>query len=485
MKLAGKIVKRQMSLLETEEWRMHNPSVQGVDVFNIFTGRVREEWISDCARERVLTRRYLYEVADVGNLTRACRRVVRNKGCAGIDGMSTKELGLWFDSNWRTLQKELLNGRYCPQPVLEVEIPKTDGGIRKLGIPTVVDRMVQQAIHQVLSPRYERIFSECSYGYREGRSAHMALHQCSSYVESGRGWIVDIDLEKFFDTVNQQRLMWLLSRRIGDKGLLKLIHRILKSGILSSGLVSHRISGTPQGGPLSPLLSNIVLDELDKELERRGHRFARYADDMRIFVGSEEAAQRVMQSVTKFIENRLRLRVNGTKSKVCRGYQTNFLGHSFGNQGTLILSSVSVSRFKNALKGITSRRRGISLEQLLKELKPKLVGWLHYFRFAQMKGRIRRTTAWLRRRIRCFRLKQCKRVYTIFKFLRKFGVPDWRSWIAALSGKGWWRLSATPQAHEAMNSGWFEKIGLYDLEGNYERLKIEETAVYQQVRAVV
>lgn len=369
--------------------------------------------------------------------------------------------------------------------MLQVEIPKANGGVRQLGIPTVIDRLVQQAIHQVLSPRYERIFSKHSYGFRPGQSAHDALQASTVHIGAGRKWIVDIDLEKFFDTVNQQRLMWLLSRRVGDKALLKLIHRILKSGVLVGGFMSHRISGTPQGGPLSPLLSNIVLDELDKELERRGPTFTRYADDMRIFVESQEAALRVMQSVTKFLEQRLRLSVNREKSKACRGWQTNFLGHSFLGNGTLILSRESENRFYNALREITSRRRGIALEQLLQELNAKLRGRLHCFRFAQMKGRLQKMTSWLSHRIRCFRLKQCKRALGIVRMLGKLGVPEWRCWLVALWGKGWWRLSATPQAHEGMNIEWFKKIGLFDIEKNYQRLKVEETAVYQQVCTVV
>lgn len=482
---AEKYVKRQLNLFDTEEWRTHSPSVSGVDVFHSATGRVCAEWVSDCKEERVLTRHLLEQVTDLGNLERACRKVISNRGSAGIDGMNVKELGKWFSKNSHFLRKSLQNGQYCPEPVLEVEIPKANGGVRKLGIPTVIDRLVQQAIHQVLSPRYELIFSDYSYGFRPKRSAHDALFQGCNFVSEGRKWMVDIDLEKFFDQVNHQRLMWLLSRRIGDKSLLRLIHRMLKTGILTGGLVSQRISGTPQGGPLSPLLSNIVLDELDKELERRGHAFVRYADDLRIFVRSEEAAMRVMGSVTRYIEERLRLKVNREKSQTCKVWQTNFLGHSFLGDGSLFLSKESVKQFKAAIKDITSRRRGISLEQLVNELNSKLRGWLGYFHYARMNNRLSNLMGWLRRRIRSFRLKQCKRAIGIVRFLTKLGVPKWRTWLVALSGKGWWRLSATPQAHEGMDREWFNKIGLYDLEQNYQRLKIEETAVYRKVRTVV
>jgi group II intron reverse transcriptase/maturase len=481
----GRYVKRQLNLLDTEEWRKHNPPVTGMDVFHPVTGRVREEWISACKEERVLTRHLLGEVADYGNLEEACRKVISNRGSAGIDGMETSDLRGWFNSNVRTLSESLINGSYCPQPVREVEIPKVNGGVRKLGIPTVVDRLVQQAIHQVLSPRYELIFSEYSYGFRPKRSAHDALFCGSEYIRSGHRWIVDIDLEKFFDQVNHHRLMWLLSCRIGDNALLSLIHRILKTGIFVGGLVSQRVSGTPQGGPLSPLLSNIVLDELDKELERRGHKVVRYADDLRIFVRSQKSAHRVMESVTEYIEKRLRLRVNREKSQVCKGWQTNFLGHSYCKNGNLCLSRKSEERFKAVVKKITSRRRGISLEQLLEELNLKLRGWLHYFQYSQMTKRLSKLTGWLRHRIRCFRLKQCKRAKGIVRFLKKLGVPTWRCWLVALSGKGWWRLSATPQAQEGMNLEWFKKIGLFDLDENYQRLKLGETAVYLQVRTVV
>jgi RNA-directed DNA polymerase len=478
-KITEKYVERQTNLLHTEEWREYSQPVRGVDVYHQSTGKVREEWLSDCAKERVLTKCLLEQVVEISNLERACRKVVQNGGSAGVDSMSTTEFPKWFSENWRDLQESLRTGRYCPEPVLAVEIPKASGGTRQLGIPTVKDRVVQQAIHQVLSPRYEKVFSAHSYGFRPCRSAQQALHASSNLISQGRGWIVDIDLAKFFDTVNQQRLMWTLSRRIGDKGLLKLIHDILKSGTFVDGLVCQRTAGTPQGGPLSPLLSNIVLDELDKELECRGHQFVRYADDLRIFMRSEKAAQRVMGSVVEFIENRLRLRVNRDKSQVCKGVVTNFLGHSFmGKNGTLILSKTSEKRFKDGLRKLSRRRRGISLEQLLKEVNQKIRGWLYYFRYAQMKSRLQTLVSWLQHRIRCFRLKQCKRTIGIVRFLRKLKVPEKQCWLMALSGKGWWRLSGTPQAHESMNNKWLNETGLFDLINNYLRLKFEETAVY-------
>lgn len=475
----------QLNLFETEEWIVCSKFESDVSVSRISSNLVSNKLLSDCKRERVLTVRLMEDVADLGNLERACRRVKSNRGSSGIDGMSVSELPKWLSQNWRHLQQSLLNGYYQPSPVKCVEIPKASGGVRTLGIPTVVDRLVQQAIHQVLSPRYEQIFSEFSFGFRPNRGAHDALEKCSKYVESGAKWLVDIDLEKFFDEVNHSRTMWLLSRRIGDKRLLKLIHKFLKSGMMSDGVVSQRVKGTPQGGPLSPLLSNIILDELDKELEHRGHKFVRYADDLRVFVESKRSAERVMASLTDFIETKLKLKVNRKKSSVCRGFETNFLGHTLLNGGKLGLSSESYKRFKRAIKKTTSRRRGISLEQLVKELNFKLRGWLNYFRYASMKSTLRSLVSWLQRRIRSFRLKQCKRASGIFKFLKSRGMPKSRIWQVAVSRRGWWRKSLTPQASEGMNNRWFREIELYDMMRFYNRYKLEETAVYESTHGGV
>lgn len=468
----------QMDLFEEDEWNGFDQTVTGTDVYCTTTGRVRREWLSDCEEERVLTSRMLESVAELGNLERACRQVVKNKGNPGIDGTTVQELKEWFKYHWHELQAELQSGQYRPSVVKGVQIPKSKGGFRQLGIPTVKDRLVQQAIHQVMSLRYERIFSRTSYGFRPHRSAHHALFKSRAYLREGYNWLVDIDLEAFFDTVSHNRTMWLLSRRIGDKCLLKLIHRFLRAGLLQGGLVSQRISGTPQGGPLSPLLSNILLDELDKELERRGHRFVRYADDLRIFLRSEASATRVLVSITRFIERRMKLKVSRSKSKICRSYETHFLGHGFLLDGTLILSRESESRVKRKLRMLTRRNRGISLERLVSELNRVLRGWLHYFRYSQMRNRLKALGSWLRRRIRCFRLKQCKRAIGIARFLKRQGVAEWKSWMLAVSGKGWWRLACSPSAHEAMNILWFKQIGLYSLFENYQRYKLEETAVY-------
>jgi RNA-directed DNA polymerase len=449
------------------EWVNGNPPVSGADVYCKRTGKVSREWISDSEKERALTQDLMAEVCELSNLAAACRQVVKNGGSPGIDRMTTKELKDGFMEQQRELREQLLKCNYKPETVLGKEIPKPDGGVRVLGIPTVKDRLVQQAISQVLSKRYERIFSANSYGFRPGRSAHQGLNKAGQYVREGYNYVVDIDLEKFFDKVNHDRLMSILSRRIADKILLRLIQKFLKTGILTEGLESQRVAGTPQGSPLSPLLSNIVLDELDKELERRGHRFVRYADDMIILVRSEEAANRVKESITGFIEDRLLLKVNQTKSRICRPYELNFLGHTILPDGSLGLSRKSEQRFKEKLRQLTRRNRGISLEQLVKELNPKLRGWLEYFKYASMKKRLANFESWLRRKIRCFRLKQCKRASGIIKFLTGLGVPKWRGILLAVSRRGWFRKSLSPQAHEGMNKAWFTKIGLFSLTANY------------------
>src|SRR5690625_238861 len=460
----GKYDNFQMSLFD--EWE-RSQTVKGTDVFSVDNGQVRREWLSGCREERALTRDLLSKIADLKNLESALRKVITNKGSAGIDGMKVEELKEWFNNHYRELQTQLLSGTYQVTAVREVLINKSKGGKRKLGIPTVKDRLVQQAISQVLSKRYEPIFSDHSYGFRPQRNAHQALQEAGEYVAEGRNWVIDIDLAKFFDEVNHDRLIWQLSTRIGDERVIKLIGRFLRAGILHGGITNQRVKGTPQGSPLSPLLSNIVLDELDKELERRGHRFVRYADDLIVMVGSKLAADRVMNSLTGFIENRMRLKVNTDKSQIVRPYKLNFLGHSILSDGNLGLSRASEQRFKRKLKLLTKRNRGISFGQLISELNSILRGWLNYFKNAKMRSRLRDLEGWLRRRLRCYRLKQCKRAWSIAKFLNKLEVPWKRSWTTAGSSKGWYRLSLTNAAHEGMNLKWFNKIGLYNLTANY------------------
>ncbi len=443
---------------------------EGVPVWYAQSGKVNPQWLSACEEERNLTKNLMEQIADPLNLSKAYQQVSGNGGSGGVDGMSVKELGGWLGNNLHHLQEQLLQGIYQPQAVRGVQIPKPDGGKRQLGIPTVIDRLVQQAIGQVLSIRYERIFSANSYGFRPNKNAHQALKQAGEYIAQGKTYVIDLDLEKFFDEVNHHRLMWLLSTRIGDRRVLQLIHRYLRAGMMQEGLSEQRTKGTPQGSPLSPLLSNIVLDQLDKELEQRGHSYVRYADDVKIFVGSKQRAEAVKVSISRYIENKLKLKVNKTKSRVCRGYELNFLGHSILKDGSLGLSKQSEQRLKGKLKQVTQRKRGISLEQMLNQLRTIKQGWLQYFRYAKMRGKMEAIDGWLRRRLKCFRLKQCKRRIGIVRWLRKLGVEETLSWRTALSGKGWWRLSNSPAVSIGMNNKWFTLQGYYSLSENYKAL---------------
>jgi len=421
-------------------------------------------------QERALTHELMGAILCHSNIKQAYKQVKQNKGVAGIDQMPVGEFAVWYAGNGESLLSKLYNGTYQPQGVKQVEIPKPNGGKRKLGIPTVTDRIIQQAVAQVLSPIYERKFSDHSYGFRPNRSAHQALKKGSEYAGQGRYYVVDLDLKTFFDVVNHDRLMYRLSTTIGDKTLLGLIRKYLQSGIMVDGIVSQRTEGTPQGSPLSPLLSNIVLDELDKELERRGHKFVRYADDCNIYVRSQEAGGRVMESISNFIESKLKLIVNKDKSQVCEVNQTKFLGYTIQRDGSLTIAANSVVRFKEKVRKITKRNRGVRFEQIIAELTPVMRGWLDYFRHARCKSLLQNLDFWIRRKLRCYRLKQCKRTITLQQFLKSRGVETWQSWILALSGVGHWRKSGCPQAHQALNNKWFNEVGLYNLSINYVRL---------------
>jgi RNA-directed DNA polymerase len=434
------------------------------------SGRLSSEWLSICEEERNQTTNLLGSVADLNNLQRAYKQVKGNGGSSGVDKQDVKSFGLWFKLHYADLQTELLTETYCPNLVKGISIPKATGGMRKLGIPTVKDRVVQQAIHQVLQPYYDSKFSAYSYGFRPHRNAHEALRQSCVYISEKKTHIVDIDLAQFFDEVNHSRLMWLLGTRIGDGGLLRLIHKTLKTGILTGDILTERTKGTPQGSPLSPLLSNIVLDELDQELSRRGLSYVRYADDVKIFVSSHASAERVMPSITRFIEEQMLLKVNVNKSGIRRAPDTTFLGYRFLYGGKLGLSESSEKRLKEKLKQLTQRNRSVSFDQLLAEVKQTLEGWLHYFHLASMKKKMEKIEGWLRRRLKCFRLKQCKRAIGIVRFLRKLGVEKTLSWRTALSGKGWWRLSNSPAIAIGMNNLWFSEQGFYSLSANYKEL---------------
>lgn len=455
------------------------------DDVHLADGLKAQQFVQAGKQGRALMSNLMEIVCSPTNIWTSYKQVKQNKGSSGIDGMSVQEFADWYKSNGETLITTLKTGTYEPSPVRLVEIPKPNGGTRKLGIPTVIDRVIQQSIHQVLSPIYEAEFSKNSYGFRPHRSAIDALRKSSEYVSSGRTTVVDIDLKTFFDLVNHDRLMYRLSMRIGDKLLLHLIRKYLQSGIMTDGVLSQRTEGTPQGSPLSPLLSNIVLDELDKELERRGHSFVRYADDCNIFVRSQTAGERVMQSISNFITHKLKLQVNAEKSKVCAVGKSKFLGYTITESGDLIINPQSIERLKAKIRLITRRNRGVKFEQIITELNPTLRGWLNYFRHARCYTHVKTLDAWIRRKLRCYRLKQCKRVYTLQQFLHRQGVAKWQSWILALSGKGLWRKSGCPQSCQAMGNDWFLKLGLYNLTLNYATFNHLQKPPCTKVRTVV
>jgi RNA-directed DNA polymerase len=411
------------------------------------------------------TDKLIEEACEKENLKEALRRVKANAGAAGVDGMTVKELSDFLRENWPRLKEQLLTGTYRPQPVRRVEIPKSGGGMRKLGIPTVVDRFVQQAVLQVLQGRWDPTFSEYSYGFRPGRSAHQAVVKAQEYIQQGYDWVVDLDLEKFFDRVNHDVLMSRVARRISDKRMLKLIRGFLNSGVMENGLVGPTEEGTPQGGPLSPLLSNLLLDELDRELERRGHRFVRYADDCNIYMRSERAGLRVMEGVKRFLTKKLKLKVNESKSAVARPKDRKFLGFSF-TSGEVVKRRVApkaILRFKERIRELTRRTRGISIEQMIGELRRYMVGWRGYFGFCQTPSILRDLEGWTRRRLRCFIWKQWKRGKVRFKELSSRGVGKDLAAQTAGSAHGPWRLSHSPALTRALPNAFFVSLRLPSL----------------------
>jgi group II intron reverse transcriptase/maturase len=428
------------------------------------------ELSSRLEQQRALTEDILERVVAYGNLDRAYQQVRSNQGSSGIDGMDVEELRQWLGKNIKELQRTILEEQYRPEAVRKVEISKPDGGTRMLGIPTVKDRLIQQAISQEMNRYYEPHFSDHSYGFRPGRNAHQAILQASSYITEGKEWVVDIDLEKFFDTINHDRLMQRLSKGIGDKRLLRLINAYLKAGIMADGLEEQRTGGTPQGSPLSPLLSNIVLDELDRELEKRGLSFCRYADDCNIFVGSRKAGERVLASLTDFIERKLKLKVNRQKSGVRHCSEVRFLGYTLLPEGKVRIADKSIERLKSKVKELTKRNRGVKLERIVKELNTVIVGWTNYFYLANCwLSNIRDLDRWIRRKLRCYRLKQCGRKYAIYKFLRSFDIPENTSWNVVMYSQGWWAMSGKAAVNKAMNLQWFAQLGLQSLLAGIER----------------
>ena len=409
----------------------------------------------------------LEAVVERKNMGLALKQVERNSGAAGVDNMTVEELRTYLREHWPRIKEELLRGSYQPQPVLKVEIPKPGGkGMRMLGIPTVVDRLVQQALHQVLSPLFEPHFSESSYGFRPQRSAHQAVLKARQYVRDGRRWVVDLDLEKFFDRVNHDILMSRLARRIKDKRVLRLIRRYLQAGMMSNGLTTVRREGTPQGGPLSPLLSNILLDEWDKELERRGHKFCRYADDCNVYVRSRSTGEQVLKSLTIFLERRLRLKVNAEKSAVARPWARKFLGYSFTSQreSRLKVAPGSVQRLKEKLRGIFRRGRGRNLKRLIEEeLTPLLRGWMNYFQLAEVKGIFEELDGWIRRKLRNLIWRKWQRPFTRAKQLMKRWLAKGQALKSAMKGRGpWWNAGAA-HMNAVFPKSYFGRYGLLSL----------------------
>jgi group II intron reverse transcriptase/maturase len=413
------------------------------------------------------------QVVSRQNMWAAYQRVVRNKGAAGVDGMTDDQLGDFCKAHWQGVREQLLGGTYRPQAVRQVEIPKPGGGVRTLGIPTVLDRLIQQALHQVLCPIFDPTFSQHSYGFRPGRSTHQAVKAARDHIAAGCRWVVDMDLEKFFDRVNHDVLMARVARKVTDTRVLALIGRYLRAGLMDGGVVSQRTEGTPQGGPLSPLLSNIMLDDLDKELERRGHAFVRYADDCTIYVRSRAAGERVLASLTRFLSQRLRLTVNAAKSAVDRPWKRTFLGYTMTHHHAprLKVAGTSVKRFKAALRDVFRRGRGRSIGRLIDELTPKLRGWMAYFRLAQVKGTFEELDRWLRRKLRVVLWRQWKRPRTRAHKLMQRGLAPDRAWLSALNGRGpWWNAGAR-HMNQAVPTSFLRSLGLTPFIDHWHRLQ--------------
>src|ERR1700751_109630 len=412
------------------------------------------------------TNRLMEEVCERGNLKEALRRVKTNKGSPGVDGMTIDEITEYLKQHWPAIREQLLSGTYEPKPVRLVEIPKPDGvGGRQVGLPPVLDRFIQQAVLQVLQKRWDPTFSEHSYGFRPGRSAHQAVAQAQRYIAEGYSWTVDFDLEKFFDRVNHDKLMGQIAKRVDDKRLLKLIRAFLNAGVMENGLVSPSVEGTPQGGPLSPLLSNVVLDELDRELERRGHRFVRYADDCNIYVRSERAGQRVMESISRFITQKLKLKVNEEKSAVARPEQRKFLGFSFtaGPEVKRIVAPTALNQLKQRIRDITRRAKGVSIRATMDELAPYMRGWRGYFGYCETPDVLMYLTRWVRLRLRAALWRQWKTPRRRRAALLALGVHQRLASNTAGSGRGAWYLARAKALSVGLSNAYFKSLGLPSL----------------------
>ena len=452
--------KNQLELAFTDERRSEAPRVSAEGTESLAAKR--------SAESLAIGEQLMEEVCERENCRQALARVKANKGSAGVDGMTVQQLPEHLKQHWPVIREQLLSGTYRPQPVKRVEIPKPDGGIRRLGIPTVLDRFIQQAVMQVLQRRWDRTFSEHSYGFRPGRSAHQAVQQAQQYIAAGYRWVVDLDLEKFFDRVNHDKLMATIAERVGDRRLLKLIRAFLTAGVMEGGLVSLVDEGAPQGGPLSPLLSNLVLDEFDRELERRGLRFARYADDSNIYVRSRRAGERVMASVSRYITTKLRLTVNRQKSAVARPWERKFLGFSFYVNAGIPkrrIAPKAVDRFKAKIRELTDRTRGVSTERMAEELSRYLRGWIGYFGKCETPSVLQGLEKWLRRRLRSAIWKQWKRGSVRFAELRKRGVGVALAAQTPGSSHGPWRLAESPGLHIALSKAYFDSLQIPRLIG--------------------
>jgi len=427
--------------------------------------RTKAEWAQESGLMDIVCER--------GNLMLAYQRVVKNKGAAGVDGIGGPEFKDHLKQHWPTIKAKLLAGNYIPSPVRRVDIPKPQGGTRTLGIPTLTDRMIQQALHQVLSPIFEAGFSESSYGFRPGRNAHQAVKAAQQYAAEGRRIVVDMDLEKFFDRVNHDLLMEKLSKKIDDGRVLRLIRRYLEAGMMAEGIVSPRTEGTPQGGPLSPLLSNILLTGLDQELERRGHAFCRYADDCNIYVRSHQAGERVMASISRFLADTLKLTVNMAKSAVARPWERKFLGYSltWHKAPKLKIAPTSLKRLDDKIREVLQGANGRSLTKVIAELNPILRGWMAYFRLTETRRALEERDGWIRRKLRCILWRQWKRPYTRAKNLMKAGLTEERAWRSACNQRGPWWNSGASHMNQAFQKSFFDRLGLVSLLDTMRRLQ--------------